>query len=401
MPKAKCAPVNLTDFKVNALRADPAGEYIQGDTQVPGLGVRVRASGAAAYVVMKRLPGQAKLTRITLGRVGEITLQDAREKAREAISATRKGIRVNAVKRLERARISEAVADTGYPPDSFGHIAELYIRGECRALARGVEVEAIIRRRLLPSWGHQPLDELRRRDLTAVLDPVIAAGHTQAAHRLRGIAIRIVNFAVDRGDCELNYIASASRGRRRAGMIHRTRRDRVLDDREIRAIWLACDDAGWPYRDFVRLALLLGQRREEIAAMEWQELDLGPRPVWTIPASRYKTKVEHAVPLSSYAVELISALPRLATSTSWRRAQGAASGASRRQSGASTCSRVSAAGASTICAGPCAPGWQRSGSTPMSPSESSDTSSAVFVASMIGTSMSRRSATRWSAGRIG
>jgi integrase len=310
MPKAKCVPVSLTDFKVKALRPDSAGEYIQGDTQVPGLGVRVRPSGTASYVVMKRLPGEAKPTRITLGRIDDLSLQDARQRAREAITATRQGVRVNAEKRRERHQVRQAEAETGYRPVTFGETAERYIRSECKALARGAEVEAIIRHRLLPAWGELRLDELRRRDLTALLDPILTNGRTQAAHKLREVAIRIVNWAIDRGDIEINYLATASRGRRRAGILRRTRRDRVLTDDEIRAVWQACDQVGWPFRDFVRLALLLGQRREEIAAMEWAELDL-QRRLWVIPAERYKTRVEHAVPLPASAIELICSMPRL------------------------------------------------------------------------------------------
>ena len=307
--RAKHEPVNLTDFKVKALKPD-TGEYIQGDLQVPGLGVRLRPSGAASYVVMKRLPGQTKPTRITLGRVGDLTLQDAREKAREAIAATRQGVRVNAEKRRERTIARQVEAETGYRPGSFGETAERYIRSECKMLARGADVEAVIRRHLLPPWGERQLDELRRRDLTALLDPIIESGRTQSAHKLREVAIRIVNWAIDRGDIELNFLATASRGRRRAGILRRTRRDRVLTDDEIRAIWQACYHVGWPFRDFVRLALMLGQRREEIAAMEWVELDL-QRRLWVIPAERYKTRVEHAIPLPAPAIELICSMPRV------------------------------------------------------------------------------------------
>ena len=45
MPKAKYAPVILTELKVRSLKPDPAGEYLQGDLQVPGLAVRVRPRG--------------------------------------------------------------------------------------------------------------------------------------------------------------------------------------------------------------------------------------------------------------------------------------------------------------------------------------------------------------------
>jgi integrase len=318
MPKPKRDPVNLTDLKIRSLKPDPAGgEYVQGDTQVPGFGVRVRANGTAAYVVMKRLPGESAPLRVTIGRVGEITLADARERARDAIAAVRKGVHVNDAKRREtadrkrqRERARRVEAQTGYAPGTFGETAERYIAAECAGLARGAEIEAIIRRHLLPAWGAKPLDDLRRRDLTDVLDPILGAGRTQAAHKLREVAVRVANWAIDRGDIEINFLASPSRGRRRAGILRRTRRDRVLSDGEIAAVWAACDRAGHPFGRVIRLALLLGQRREDIAAMEWRELDLDGA-LWIIPALRYKTRVEHAVPLPRAAVELIRQQPKV------------------------------------------------------------------------------------------
>jgi integrase len=306
----------LTDTKVRALRPDPAGEFIQGDLAVPGFGVRVRLAGSPVFVVMRRLAGDAKPTRVTIGRVGEIALADARDKAREATAALRRGVDVNAQKRqeelarrAERARVRQVEAETGYAPGTFGETAVRYIAQECASLRRGGEVAAIIRTRLLPSWGDRPLDELRRRDLTALLDPIIGEGKLQAAHKVREVALRVLNWAADRGDIEINFMASASRGRKRAGILRRSRRDRVLSDDEIRAIWAASELVS-PFGAIVRLALLTGQRRDEIAGMEWAELDLGAG-LWVIPAGRYKTGIEHAVPLPSSTVALLRSLPRV------------------------------------------------------------------------------------------
>src|SRR5205807_4802630 len=98
----RCSAVNLTDFKVKSLRPDPAGEYVQGDTQVPGFGVRVRPRGTPTYIVMKRLPGAPNALRITLGRADELGLADARDKARQAIAAVRRGVDPNINKRRAR-----------------------------------------------------------------------------------------------------------------------------------------------------------------------------------------------------------------------------------------------------------------------------------------------------------
>jgi integrase len=310
MPKSRREPVALTDFKVRALKADPTGaEYIQGDREVGGLGVRVRPNGAKSYVVMKRLPGQAKLVRVTLGRVGEISLAQARDQARQAIRATKLGVNVNREKRGERQRQREAIAATGYPAGSFGEAAEQYVASEdCKQLVRARETELLIRRHLIDAWGNRRLADIRQSDLWEILDPIIAEGHHRTAHRVRQIAVGLFYRSVERGAIDANFIA---RGGGRRGLIQIRPRERVLNDDEIRRIWHACDDGvGWPYADFIRLSLLLGQRRGEIARMERGELDLD-RALWTIPASRMKGGITHAVPLPPAAVAIIRDAPKV------------------------------------------------------------------------------------------
>jgi integrase len=86
-----------------------------------------------------------------------------------------------------------------------------------------------------------------------------------------------------------------------------TKRDRVLSDEEAAAIWRAAGEAAPPYGTIVRLLMLTGQRREEVAGMTWTELseDL---VTWTIPGTRTKNGVPHLVPLSRPARELLHGL---------------------------------------------------------------------------------------------
>jgi integrase len=309
MPKSSRPAVVLTDAKVKALKHDPAGEYIQGDLIAQGFGVRVRPAGDPVYVLVKRRPGETKPTRVTIGKVRDITLAEARQHATEAATAIRRGVDVNAEKRATR-KPRPVGEDEAPAPGSFGALADVFIARECPKLARGEELAAIIRRTLLPSWRDRPLGELRRRDLTAILDPVIASGRTQAAHKLREVAIRVMNLGVERDDIEVNALLSPSRGRRRSGFIQRTKRSRVLDDGELRDIWRASDAVGEPFSTIVRLLITTGQRRGEVAGMEWRELDLASGGIWVIPANRYKTDVEHVVPLPNIAVALLSGIPK-------------------------------------------------------------------------------------------
>ena len=74
-------------------------------------------------------------------------------------------------------------------------------------------------------------------------------------------------------------------------------RDRVLSDKELAQVVLAARRMGGPYGGIVELLVLTGQRREEVARLKWEELDLVGR-IWTLPKSRTKNSKEHVVHLS-------------------------------------------------------------------------------------------------------
>src|SRR6516165_2003363 len=83
-------------------------------------------------------------------------------------------------------------------------------------------------------------------------------------------------------------------------------RDRVLTDDELRKVWRAAGDMKNAFGPFVRFTLLTATRREEAASMRRSELD---GDLWVIPAARYKTKHNHAVPLSRAAQTVLQAMP--------------------------------------------------------------------------------------------
>jgi integrase len=305
-PKSRRAPTNLSDFKIRSLKP---GAYVQGDTQVPGFGVRMRPSGAAAYIVMKRLPGATTPRRITLGRVGEITLEEAREKARQAVAALRQGVDINLEKRRERDSTSRRHEQakrvqiaTGYAAGTFGAIAMDYIDSECARLARGAEIEATIRRELLPALGTRPFAALRRGDLRNIVNAIIKRGRPAAAHKVREIGKRIASWAAD--DEELIDHNPFVGGKSPVRLVSR---DRVLSTGEIAALWRACETMGRPFGAMIMLLLTTLQRRGEVSGMENAELDL-ERRLWTIPGRRTKNRKEHLVPLSSLAVEILAGL---------------------------------------------------------------------------------------------
>jgi integrase len=84
-------------------------------------------------------------------------------------------------------------------------------------------------------------------------------------------------------------------------------RDRVLSDKELRLVWLYAGKGD--YGAIIRLLILTGQRREEVAAMRWSELDFDKR-LWRIGAERTKNGLPHDVPLSDVTLDLLAASGR-------------------------------------------------------------------------------------------
>lgn len=64
-------------------------------------------------------------------------------------------------------------------------------------------------------------------------------------------------------------------------------RDRVLDDRELKLFWRAAGDLGEPFSQALKLLLLTGQRRTEVAGMRRSELD---GDAWLLPANRSRIR---------------------------------------------------------------------------------------------------------------
>jgi integrase len=89
-------------------------------------------------------------------------------------------------------------------------------------------------------------------------------------------------------------------------------RDRTLSDDEVRVFWTATGHLDQPFAQALRLMLMLGQRRNEVAGMAWSELSEN-REMWSIPATRTKNKRHHLVPLPRQAQDLIKSIQPVGT----------------------------------------------------------------------------------------
>jgi integrase len=165
-----------------------------------------------------------------------------------------------------------------------------------------VETERLLRQNLVARWGNQPLANITRRQLRDMLDQLVANDTPMLANRVHSVTRKMFSWAVDHEIIAVSPLVGVK------APAEEKSRDRILTDQELRAVWLAADQLG-VYGSLVKLLVLTGLRRGEVAGLTWSEIDLDKRLI-SLPRERVKNNRAHEVPLSPQAVALIEALPR-------------------------------------------------------------------------------------------
>ena len=271
------------------------------DALVPGMGLRTTDKGAVSFVLATRFPGAKNPARRTLGAYGKLTLEQARDKARHWLDLVHRGIDPQVEEERER------VAERRKAATTFGAVAEDFIREKCARERRGFEVERIIRRDLLPAWDSRPIADITPVDIVLLLKPIRARGE-YAAHAALSTVKRLFGWAVESQVYGI-ALSPADRLKPKSLIGEKRPRTRALTDDEIRAFWRACEQFRYPYGSIGKTLLLTGARHREVSEAPWSEFDLGKR-TWTIGQDRFKSAVEHTVPLTSDVVALLDGLPR-------------------------------------------------------------------------------------------
>ena len=184
----------LTDRTLKALKAAEKGKrYDVADSVVPGLAVRVTQTGRVTFNLVARYPGSKNPTRRALGEYGAITLDQARDKARNWLEMLKKGVDPSAAEEEQRREAERARLNT------FAAVAEDFIADKLPSERKGAEVERDIRREFIPVWGKRPIAEIAARDIREVIRTKKQTAPAQARNLL-GVAKRLFAWAADQ-DC--------------------------------------------------------------------------------------------------------------------------------------------------------------------------------------------------------
>ena len=283
---------SLTDLFLRKLKGGEERIEVW-DAKLPGFGIRVAPSGTKSFVLLYRFRGQPR--RLTLGRYPILGLAEAREIAKEALNQVARGI---------DPRQGKEVSPKSHV---FEDVVKEFVRLHCERRNRKhtrEETERILRTNFVGCWKRRDVRDISRNDVLDVLDSIVERGSPIGANNALSAIRKCFNWCVERGLIEISPCTGVTRPFKPKA------RDRVLSDDELTAIWHAANEIGYPFGVVVKLLILTAQRRNKVATMRWQDIDLSDH-VWAIPGELTKNGKPHLVPLSELTSAQIASLPRL------------------------------------------------------------------------------------------
>ena len=277
---------SITLRTIQSVTPDPHRDIYVWDPRLKGFGLRITPRGAQSFVFQYRVDG-GPARRKTIGPVGSPwTPATARKEAERLLVQVYQGIDPVEAKR-EAKRKKETLNFRTYSE----RFVELYLKPNWRGTWGSAQ--STINNVFIPSWGNRPVHEITRADIVKVLDEY--SDRPARRKEIHSLLRKFFNWATDRQDIDFSPLAGM-----KAPKAVPSRR-RVLSDDEVVALWRATENSGWPWGPFVRMLILTMQRRQEVAEMDWSEIDLNARR-WTLPADRAKNDQEHVIPLTSLAL---------------------------------------------------------------------------------------------------
>jgi hypothetical protein len=287
--------VKLTKSAIDALPT-PENEIVYWDSACPGFGVKVTPKGRKVFIVLYRAGGAgSRLRKYTIGPHGRVTLHQARAAALKIFAARTEGRDPAAEKQqAHRRMVADRVED----------LVQIFITDHVSQKRSAGEISRVLRRAVIPSWGNCSVHEISKRQVIDLVSEVVARGTPSAANKLLKVVKTFFAWCVGKAILELSPAKGVMAPAKEKP------RDRVLDDDELARIITAARQINSPYGGIVELLALTGQRREEVARLSWDELDLA-RQTWTLPGSRTKNGKPHIVHLSHEVIALLLRMPRL------------------------------------------------------------------------------------------
>ena len=292
---AKLKRTTISRRTVDRLKTDR--DTVFWDSELLGFGVRVYPTGRKVYVVQTRAGGKDG-KRVTVGRHGVITPEEARRRAALIVARIKAG----------EEPIPEPMAVTEAKGPTVRELAATYLEEVVAVRLKPASAKSYrytIEKHILPALGRKPA-------LSVDHSAVSAFHHSlsktpSAANRAVEMLFRIYRAAEER-----ELIPEGSNPCRQIAMNRQRRHERFLTEEEFHRLGQVLDGAeesggATMYAAMaIRLLLLTGCRKSEILNLHWDHVDLEAREM-RLPDSKTGPRT---VQLSPAAAEILARIPR-------------------------------------------------------------------------------------------
>lgn len=324
----KLSQVRLSKRVVEA--ASP-GQCIS-DSEVRGFRLMVSPTGARRFVAAYRLGAKGRSSMKALGMYPTLTVEQARDKAREVLRLARS--RVDPHQADNAAREAQEAARSAPTLESLSRVyLDDYAPSQALRPATIRDARALTGR-ALAKMGNMKVADVSITDIRGLHGDLRAAGIARGkkgnyqANRLLAVLSKMFSLAIERGWRTDNPCKGVRK-------FPEDQRWRNLSEDEVGRLLRACDDyeagmrpalpdddpetairKGTPLpsylrnatdreaADAIRLLLFTGARLQEVLKAEWPQFDL-EAGMWEKPSAHTKAKRQHRLELDGPALDLL------------------------------------------------------------------------------------------------
>ncbi|MGZ9712983.1 tyrosine-type recombinase/integrase [Glaciimonas sp. GNP009] len=292
MPKLS---LPLTDIQIrNAKPRDKTYTLADGGAMY----LEVAPTGAKTWRMAYRQPN-GKNTRLTFGTYPAISLLEARKKREEARALRASGTDPAQLRRDDKQARAVSMANT------FELVGWSWLgkTAPTRAESTQGKIATWLKKDVFPFIGEMPVSSIKAINVLTTVQKMEARGSIDSAHRVKQICGQILRYAVAVGIIERDVTADL---RGALSVVPKVPYAAITEPKQAGELMRSIQAySGHPYAvAALKLSPLLFVRPGELRSAEWIEIDLDAAE-WRIPARKMKMRVDHLVPLSVQAVEIL------------------------------------------------------------------------------------------------
>ena len=264
-----------------------------------GMYLEVSPAGHKYWRLKYRFAGVEK--RLALGVYPETSLAQARDKRDEARQILKNGNDPGVIRQEAKiqANISSGMSFETVAREWFEKRKHEWTQDHADNVIHRLEVN------IFPRLGHRPVSRITAPEVLTVLRVIESRGALHLAGRLKQTCGLIFKFAIATGKAENNPVSNLDRALKSPVVKHHA----YVKESDLPKFYkrLVKSDADPQTKLAIRFLILTFVRTTELRAAEWSEFNFD-KSEWRIPAERMKMKVQHIVPLSRQAIEVLREL---------------------------------------------------------------------------------------------